>query len=221
MKICAISDIHGNLIDIPECDILCITGDIVPLDIQNKSNETRHWFTFDFAEWVKDLKCDKVIIIPGNHDLYLEECYNTDKAVKFKQDLKYVTHDKLELLIDELYEYNGITFYGTPWINQIGFAKRWAFELTEHEYDEPVDIYENIPECDILLTHDNPNYNGRLWLHCHDKYKHHFFGHWHEGRSYGHLNQYNCSILTNYYKVYNDLKIVTIEINKDKKDDED
>ena len=46
------------------------------------------------------------------------------------------------------------------------------------------------------------------------KYKHHFFGHWHDGISYGHLNQYNCSILTDSYLERERPKIVTIELSE-------
>ena len=31
----------------------------------------------------------------------------------------------------------------------------WAFEDTQHEYDEYVCPYEKIPNCDILITHEN------------------------------------------------------------------
>ena len=34
LKITAISDIHGDLPIIDPCDVLCICGDIVPLEIQ-------------------------------------------------------------------------------------------------------------------------------------------------------------------------------------------
>ena len=34
MKIVSVSDLHGNLIDIEECDVLTISGDIIPCEIQ-------------------------------------------------------------------------------------------------------------------------------------------------------------------------------------------
>ena len=42
IKVVAISDLHGYLPEIPECDLLCICGDLVPLNVQANSRKTRH-----------------------------------------------------------------------------------------------------------------------------------------------------------------------------------
>lgn len=210
MRICGISDIHGNLIkDIPKCDVLCICGDIVPLGIQRQMDDSIKWFQNEFANWVKDLPCKKVIAVPGNHDFYLENKLKEWKG--FVEDYEIYTDGKVRFLADELFNYEGVSFYGTPWINPILFGK-WAFEYSTNEIED--NPFEKIPKCDILLTHDNPNHNHSLGHYCFGKYKHHLFGHWHDGTSYKHLGQHNCSILDDYYNLKKDLNIVTVDIMK-------
>lgn len=210
MRICGISDIHGNLIkDIPKCDVLCICGDIVPLGIQRQMDDSIKWFQNEFANWVKDLPCKKVIAVPRNHDFYLENKLKEWKG--FVEDYEIYTDGKVRFLVDELFNYEGVSFYGTPWINPILFGK-WAFEYSTDEVED--NPFEKIPKCDILLTHDNPNHNHSLGHYCFGKYKHHLFGHWHDGTSYGHLGQHNCSILDDYYNLKKDLNIVTVDIMK-------
>ena len=210
MRICGISDIHGNLIkDIPKCDVLCICGDIVPLGIQRQMDDSIKWFQNEFANWVKDLPCKKVIAVPGNHDFYLENKLKEWKG--FVEDYEIYTDGKVRFLVDELFNYEGVSFYGTPWINPILFGK-WAFEYSTDEVED--NPFKNMPKCDILLTHDNPNHNHLLGYYCFGKYKHHLFGHWHDGTSYKHLGQHNCSILDDYYNFKKDLNIVTVDIMK-------
>lgn len=216
MKICAISDLHGILPSIPECDVLCIAGDIIDLTVQRSSDKSDAWWSTAFITWANKLSCEKIFVVPGNHDIYIEQLYNgliKDITLQeFKDKISLLTNSKVVFLIDELYEYKGVTFYGTPWIASI-YWQTWAFEDTQHEYDEYICPYEKIPNCDILITHENPNYNEKLENYCFGKYKHHFFGHWHDGISYGHLNQYNCSILTDSYMIRERLKIVTIDFD--------
>ena len=222
MKICAISDLHGILPSIPECDVLCIAGDVVDLIVQRSSDESDAWWSTAFITWANKLSCKKIFVVPGNHDIYIEQLYNgliKDTTLQeFKDKISLLTENKVVFLIDELHEYKGVTFYGTPWIAPIHW-QTWAFEDTQHEYDEYACPYEKIPNCDILITHENPNYNEKLENYCFGKYKHHFFGHWHNGISYGHLNQCNCSILTDSYNIRERLKIVTIDFDLEKKSD--
>lgn len=72
MKIVCISDLHGFLYkpeDVPECDVVCICGDIVPLDYQGDDVASIAWFCLEFVPWTDQLRCKKVIFIAGNHKL--------------------------------------------------------------------------------------------------------------------------------------------------------
>lgn len=109
MKICAISDLHGILPSVPECDVLCIAGDVVDLLVQRSSDESDAWWSTAFITWADKLSCKKIFVVPGNHDIYIEQLYDgliKDTTLQeFKDKISLLTNDKVVFLIDELYEY--------------------------------------------------------------------------------------------------------------------
>ena len=143
MKICAISDLHGYLPNnIEESDLLLIAGYLIPLDIQSSYSLSEEWFKADFNNWITSLPVDKIIIVRGNHDGFID-----DKCLLFKD----IIHPKCVYLEDELYEYNGIKIYGTPWCHQFG---DWCLMDKDNNLARK---FEKIPEnVDILLCHDAP-----------------------------------------------------------------
>ena len=206
MKICGISDIHGDLnINIPECDVLCICGDVINLNDQRDIPTSKHWWETRFVKWVKSLPCEKVIVIPGNHDFFLERMYNECWGW-FKDHMSLLSNKKLEFLIDESFYYEDIHFYGTPWIEPISFQKnKWAFE---RDFNDNLLL---IPKCDVLLTHDNPYENPHIEVsNSHVPY--HLFGHWHDGKDNSLLCRFNCSILDDMYNRKKKFKCVIIDI---------
>lgn len=157
MKIVAISDIHGNLpgkeklkdYSLPEADVLCICGDIVPLEFQRDLYLSEYWFNNVFGPWAADLPYKKILVIPGNHDFYLYDQIVVRKItpVGFSRDIG----GKTLLLCDNCFDYEGISFHGTPWVPDL---KGWAFYKNEEEL---YSAYSKIPKvCDVLLTHCPP-----------------------------------------------------------------
>lgn len=210
MKICGISDIHGEFIDTPVCDVLCICGDIVGLNDQRALDASRKWWYNRFASWVNRQPCDKVIITPGNHDFFLEDAYKKGYLSELKQDLSVRTNGKLVILINEEYTYNEIKFYGCPFINPIPFQEgRWAFESSYTEYNDiPKDV-------DVLITHDNPYENMMLGVSLEKispKEFIHLYGHWHDGPSKEENKAFNCSILNDMYNRKKGWKPIEIEV---------
>ena len=223
MIIKAISDLHGELPDIPKCDILCICGDTVPLTVQRNISESEKWWLTNFCEWVKSLPCKKVFFTAGNHDFFLEKVYrNIVDYNKFISKLKVNSNNKAVVLINKDYKYKGVTFYGFPYIRPIPFQlSLWAFEDDYSDKDN-INVYNNLStdklKVDILITHDNPNKNkvlrGAVLNKMNKKPVAWFYGHWHEEISTPENNEYNCSLLDNYYNIKRNFDIPTVEINK-------
>lgn len=151
MKLCAISDLHGNLnFNVDKCDILLICGDTVELHIQNSNLNSKIWYKEVFLPWCMKQPCEKIYLIGGNHDKWL---YTRETEVR---ELFKTTNGKVVYLKDEYDTYfdeigKEYKIYGTPWCHQFG---NWYFMTSD---DELKRYFNKIPEdVDILLCHDCP-----------------------------------------------------------------
>lgn len=138
MKITALSDPHGILPTIPDCDLLLLGGDICPDDDWLGQLA---WLNSVFRDWLNDLKERgiPVIGIAGNHDLIFE----------------YSPHLVPQLpwtyLQDSQTEFNGLKIFGTPWVLPYGF---WSF-MREEEFLR--ERFSAIPDdTDIVISHGPP-----------------------------------------------------------------
>ena len=147
MKVCVTSDLHGYLPEIEPCELLLICGDIVSLKHQRYSKSCKQWYTKVFQPWINNLPCDKVLFIPGNHEVGVEG--HEDEYRKLFSSI-----NKATILLHDYYEYlsnDGIIYkiFGTPYCKIFG---NWAFMRTNSDLKEK---FSEIPEgLDILLTHD-------------------------------------------------------------------
>lgn len=145
MKIIAISDLHGLLPKIDEkCDILCICGDIIPLEIQTDVYKSKNWLKTDFIEWCNSIACKYILLIAGNHDLIFEQTLHHEiMNIFLGTKIHYLENDEIEI--------DGKRFYGTPYCHIFG---NWAFMREDSHLKM---IYDLIPEnLDVLLIHDAP-----------------------------------------------------------------
>ena len=168
----AISDIHGMLPELPECDVVCCAGDISPLEYQTDQTQMLGWFYLVFLPWVESLPCKKFVMVAGNHDFFLQNIHRrlidesdgyrrytwrsaSDVMKKLLPGNLRGKYNKLVYLCDSSFEYEGKRFYGTPWIADLS---RWAFYL---DNDSLMEKYKNIPKkCDVIITHMPPKIEG-------------------------------------------------------------
>lgn len=167
MKIVAISDLHGylpKLDHIPECEVVCICGDFVPLEYQNDDAASIAWFCLEFVPWTDKLPCKKVVLIAGNHDFFMEhimlgpiredgtrKCRTASEVLQKLLPGSNRGKHKIIYLRDSSWEFEGKKFYGTPWTTDL---PGWAFSCTEEEFAEHL---KQMPKkLDVLLTHMPP-----------------------------------------------------------------
>ena len=213
IRIIAISDLHGYLPKLPLCDVVCIAGDIFPLEYQSNTIKSISWFLLDFIPWANYLPCDKVIFIAGNHDLIFNDLYEKNHKLDWEIEelllTSHLTSTNIKYLCDSEYIYKDVKFYGTPWIPDL---RKWAFYANSDKLKEK---FKQIPSnVDVLITHAPPkigncgtvlayNWNhGRDFgcLELAEEYprinpKYHIFGHVHSGDH--NITNYNNSKLIN------------------------
>lgn len=150
MLIHCVSDLHGNIPQVPTCDLLLLAGDYWGYGYSFGTEKSQaKWLKHHLVPWIKELKnsntVSKIVAIAGNHDGIFQ------------------THPELVPEIDWIYLKNStatidiwgedIKVYGTPYTP---FFLNWAFNAPEGDYKEIVlgRIFNEIPEgIDILLSH--------------------------------------------------------------------
>lgn len=137
MKISIISDTHNLHRQFKPLsgDVLIHCGDMFNLGTQDPSALQ------DLDDWFGEQQFDLVLCIGGNHDHLLQQQLLANPR-PFKNAI---------YLEDSSYEFNGVTFYGTPWVPQLG----------SHAYYQNAQGLRNkwarIPqETDVLITHTPP-----------------------------------------------------------------
>lgn len=203
-KLIFISDTHTlhDRFDIPDGDIIIHCGDVSSRGYRSEIE--------NFLDWYAALPHKHKIMIPGNHDFFFEEYYETGK--------NYCDSRSIHLLLDSGVEIDGIKFWGSP---ITPYFHNWAFNRFRGSSIEA--HWNKIPEgTDVLITHGPPAYmENKLSLvlegedvGCEDLYKTinrvkpkiNCFGHIHEG--YGtHEDEntlfINCSLLDRRYSPVN------------------
>lgn len=186
LKVCCLSDLHGRLPKVPECDVLVLAGDVAPdskwfghLPAALYAEEQAEWFDRQYREWEATVvEAAHILAIPGNHDW----CLSLPKGLR------------TQWLIDKAVTVEGRRFYGTPWVPQI--SDNWNFEASATLRNERT---QAIPAgLDLLITHAPPlDVLDQAWNGDHagceyireavlrDAPTHHVFGHIHEGRRAG------------------------------------
>ena len=156
MRVTAISDLHGNLPEIPEgTDVLVIAGDIAPdfyCDPAMGQDPVFHvgrqltWIAQVFLPFLEEMRDRRIIVIgiAGNHDWWCQ--VKTAEGNRWADGLPWI------YLEDEGIVLGGKKFYGTPW--QPEFCD-WAYNATEDFMREK---FSQIPaDVDVLISHGPPN----------------------------------------------------------------
>ena len=147
MTITAISDTHGHLPLMQPSHIAIVCGDIFPGEMDHKPTLQGDWFKNNFLPWTETIDCERVFLVAGNHDCWLER--NNEKM---RRQFALDSGGKLVYLYDTVVDYHGFKIYGTPWV-PTPFRNR-AFSAEEEALKEK---YASIPcSLDLLITHTVP-----------------------------------------------------------------
>jgi Icc-related predicted phosphoesterase len=143
MKIIATSDLHGDLPETPECDLLIVAGDICPIEGHHDISSQAFWLVTQFRPWLLSQPAKNKVFIAGNHDyVFQSEGFAIDNPYKFGG---YYLQDSAVTI-------DGVKVWGMPWVPNL---PDWAFHASD---DLLVEKYSQIPDdADIVISHGPVN----------------------------------------------------------------
>lgn len=143
MKVLAISDLHGRYPQIPPCDVLLLAGDLLP---NSRGSEV------GFEFWLHTVPAQHILFVPGNHDIPIGERW-VSRIPK--------AHN---LLLGPII-IGGIVFGGFGW-NFSPYLPDMAliWPRTSCSKEEMLEKCEQIPYCDVMVSHSPPICSGLDWV---------------------------------------------------------
>jgi 3',5'-cyclic AMP phosphodiesterase CpdA len=154
MRIAALSDQHGFLPDVPDCDLLIVAGDVCPDRFGphfagSHPEFQKDWFDRKARPWLAGARARHRLLTWGNHDWCGERCgFDEDAPGTASSEVLQILNAQssdVEVGGERLH------VWGSPWSKQFGF---WAFMRPDAEL---APIYAGIPAgVDILVSHQPP-----------------------------------------------------------------
>jgi len=140
ITIAAMSDLHGYLPKVLECDLLLLAGDLCS---DGKERDQARWLDTTFRLWLREAPAKEIVGIAGNHDWV----FQTRPELVPMLPWHYLQDSGVELF--------GLKIWGTPW-QPVFFD--WAFNLEEPELEKK---WALIPDgTDLLVSHGPPRGYG-------------------------------------------------------------
>lgn len=210
--IVATSDTHGfhhRIPHIPDGDVFIHCGDFCNYGTQTEA--------IRFLNWMAELPHAHKIIVPGNHDIFLDtNCprYNIMVHGQHFDFLQLADELNINVLIDHTLIIDELIFYGTPWMPPFN---QWAFMTKDSMRKKH---FQKLLEIDphILVTHaplyKHLDFIPQQFINVGDKIllettskltrlQHHFCGHIHEAYGSARVNEkfwsHNVSALDENY----------------------
>lgn len=170
MRIVAISDQHGELPDIPPCDLLLVAGDNC-LDYPKghrdrigsgpQTSRQLSWFYTEWMPWRMRQPAKLCYLTWGNHDYCGELLHANGSYNDLSREIPRSSDGYTTIAVkDGECIYDGLRIWLTPWSSQF---KDWAFMADEERL---VERYAAIPEgIDILVSHQPPKGYGDMMVY--------------------------------------------------------
>lgn len=139
------ADLHEHLVEIPECDLLLIAGD-VSFAVKGDLPTKQAFLIGEFTQWLEQVPAEEIVLVAGNHDQSIE-AWGLPPGLR----CHYLQDDGIELF--------GLKLWGTPW--QPWFND-WAFNAPAHNGELFLaSRFALIPtDTDIVVCHGPPRGYG-------------------------------------------------------------
>ncbi|CAE8682023.1 unnamed protein product, partial [Polarella glacialis] len=143
---------HDRLPPLPAGDVLVHCGDFTNFGSRDEVRK--------FALWMASQPHGLKLVVPGNHDMILDENYYdaywgdwSAQQESHSEAVAEFTSRGIQLLVDKSIEVHGLHVYGSPWVTRYASWKT-AFNKESEAMGEH---WQSVPDgVDVLLTHMPP-----------------------------------------------------------------